>query len=94
MVASFVMPLFARTLLVTGPPDEVAAAARRHGEHLRELQRQGKLHTAARFKNGDGFLEIFEAADLHEAQTFGAASPLIAEGLATWMIRELDDVVG
>ena len=83
MLASFVMSLFVRTLLVTGPPDEVEPAARRHAEHLRELKRKGKLHTAARFKNGDGFLEIFEAADLREAQVFAAASPLIAEGLAT-----------
>jgi uncharacterized protein YciI len=82
------MPLYVRTLLVTGPPDEVAVAARDHREHLRDLRARGKLRVAGEFKNGEGFLEIFEAADLLEAQSIGGASPLVAEGLGTWMLRE------
>jgi uncharacterized protein YciI len=82
------MPLYVRTLLVTGPPEEVAVAARAHRAHLRELHARGKLRAAGEFKDGDGFLEIFEAADLHEAQSIGDASPLVAEGLGAWMIRE------
>lgn len=82
------MPLYVRTLLVTGPPDEVAVAARDHREHLRDLRARGKLRVAGEFKNGEGFLEIFEAGDLLEAQSIGAASPLVAEGLGTWMLRE------
>jgi uncharacterized protein YciI len=82
------MPLYVRTLLVTGPPDEVEVASRGHREHLRDLRARGKLRAAGEFENGDGFLEIFEATDLLEAQSIGEASPLIAEGLGTWMIRE------
>jgi uncharacterized protein YciI len=82
------MPLYVRTLLVTGPPEEVEVAARAHRAHLRELHAQGRLRAAGEFKHGDGFLEIFEAADLLEAQSIGEASPLVAEGLGAWMIRE------
>jgi len=82
------MPFYVRTLLVTGPPDEVAAAARAHREHVRELRRQGKLRIAGEFSGGEGFLEIFEAADLHEAQSIGGASPLVFDGLGTYLVRE------
>ncbi len=82
------MPLYVRTLLVTGPPDEVEVAASGHREHLRELSARGKLRAAGEFKNGDGFLEIFEATDLVEARGVGEASPLVALGLGTWMLRE------
>jgi uncharacterized protein YciI len=69
------MPLYVRTLLVTGPPDEVAVAARDHREHLRDLDARGKLRVAGEFKNGEGFLDVFEAEDLLEAQSIGGASP-------------------
>ena len=82
------MPLFVRTLLVTGPPDEVAGAAAGHLDQLRELRAAGRLRAAGEFNDGDGYLEIFEAADLLEAQTIGQASPLVTEGLGAFMIRE------
>ena len=82
------MPLFVRTLLVTGPPDQVAEAAERHREHVRQLRADGKLRAAGEFKNGDGFLEILEVADLLEAERVARTSPLIEEGLGTWMLRE------
>jgi uncharacterized protein YciI len=82
------MPLYVRTLLVTGPPDEVEVAARGHREHLRDLHVRGKLRAAGEFTSGDGFLEIFEAADLLEAQSIGEASPLVADGLGAWLLRE------
>jgi uncharacterized protein YciI len=86
------MPLYVRTLLVTGPPDEVEAAADGHRAHLRELHARGKLRVAGRLANGEGFLEIFEARDLHEAQAVGESSPLVAEGLSAWMLREWDEL--
>ena len=86
------MPLYVRTLLVTGPPDEVAVAADRHREHLRDLHGRGRLRVAGEFKDGDGFLEIFEAADLHEAQRIAGSSPLVSEGLGTWMVREWSEL--
>jgi len=86
------MPLYVRTLLVTGPADEVATAAGRHREHLRDLHGRGKLRAAGEFKGGDGFLEIFEAADLVEAQRIAGSSPLVSEGLGTWMVREWSEL--
>lgn len=82
------MPFFVRTLLVTGPRDEVEFAARAHRAHLRELRARDKLLVAGEFNNGDGFLEIIEADDLLEAQSIAEASPLVAEGLGAWMLRE------
>jgi uncharacterized protein YciI len=82
------MPLYVRTLLVTGPPEDVEAATRGHREHVRELHERGKLRAAGEFPNGDGFLEIFEARDLHEAQSITGASPLVFEGLGTYLLRE------
>jgi uncharacterized protein YciI len=82
------MPLFVRTLLVTGPPDEVQAAAEHHREHLRVLRSDGRLRVAGEFANGDGFLEIFEARDRLEAEQIARSSPLVEGGLGTWMLRE------
>ena len=82
------MPLYARTLLVTGPQDEVAKAAGNHREQLERLQAQGKIRVAGEFTDGSGFLEIFEASDRLEAEQIARDSALIEEGLGTWMLRE------
>ena len=82
------MPLFVRILLVTGPLDEVEAAAGKHREQVAELNARGKLRHAVVFKNGQGFLELFEAADLHEAEAITRASPLIEQGLGSWLLQE------
>jgi uncharacterized protein YciI len=82
------MPLFARTILVTGPPEEVAPAAERHREHLRDLKNRGKLRFAGELKRGDGFIELLETADRMEAEAIARSSPLVEGGLATWMLRE------
>ncbi len=82
------MPLYVRTILLTGPADEVVAASEKHREHLRQLHAGGKLRAAGEFKSGEGFLEIFDARDLMEAQSIAGASPLVADGLGSWMLRE------
>ena len=87
------MPLYVRTLLATGPPDEVETASEKHREHLRELHARGKWRVAGEFKNGEGFLEIFEARDLMEAQSIAGMSPLVSEGLGTWMLREWTELI-
>ena len=87
------MPLYVRTLLATGPPDEVETASEKHREHLRELHARGKLRVAGEFKNGEGFLEIFEARDLMEAQSIAGMSPLVSQGLGTWVIREWTELI-
>ncbi len=82
------MPLYARLLLVTGPPQEVEQAAVRHRAHLRELHARGNLRLAGEFAAGDGFLEILEAKDRLEAERLARASPLIEDGLSSWTLRE------
>jgi uncharacterized protein YciI len=85
------MPYFVRTILVTGSEDEVAAARRDHQAHLSQLAAAGRIRAAGAFSRGDGYLEIFEAKDLYEAEAIARSSPLIELGLATWMLREWDE---
>jgi uncharacterized protein YciI len=82
------MALFARTILITVPADQAEEAARRHREQLLDLRAQGKLRLAGEFKNGEGFLEILDVADLLEAEQLARSSPLVEDGLAAWMLRE------
>ena len=86
------MPHYVRTLLITATPADVEEVAPRHLDHLRMLAGQGKLKAAGALGNDDGYLEIFEAADRMEAESIARDSPLIAEGLATWMLREWNEL--
>jgi uncharacterized protein YciI len=52
------------------------------------LRRQGKLRTAGTFNDGDGYLDIFEAEDRHEAESITRSSPLVEAGWASWTLRE------
>lgn len=88
------MPLYMTTLLVTGPQEEVLEAAARHREHLRELRQSGKLRMAGEFGSGEGFLEILDVTDLHEAEKVARSSPLIAAGLGAWVLREWVETIG
>lgn len=85
------MPCFVRTILVTGPEVDVAPARRDHLSHLAQLKAAGKLRAAGMFPRGDGYLEIFEAKDLHEAEAVARSSPLVTLGLGTWMLREWEE---
>jgi uncharacterized protein YciI len=82
------MALWARMILFSGPPDEVRPALARHRAQLRELRAAGRLRCAGEFAQGDGVLEIFEAADRLEAESITRGSPLIEEGQATWILRQ------
>jgi uncharacterized protein YciI len=86
------MPLFVRTILVTGPEAEAEPARREHEVHLARLHAAGRIRAAGRFRRGDGYLEIFEAADLYEAEAFARSSPLVERGLGTWMLREWEEI--
>jgi uncharacterized protein YciI len=86
------MPLFARTVLVTGPEDEAAPARAEHEAHVARLSAAGKVRAAGRFKRGDGYLEIYEAKDLYEAESIARSSPLVERGLGTWMLREWEEL--
>jgi uncharacterized protein YciI len=86
------MPLWVRTVLVTGPEAEAAPARADHVEHLRALAARGVLRHAGAFAKGEGFLEIFEAEDLHAAEAIARESPLVELGLATWILRRWDEL--
>ena len=88
MIACVAMPLFVRTILITASQASVERAAEEHEQHLFDLRRRGKLHTAGRLGNGDGYLEIIEAADLLEADEITRSSPLVELGLGSWTLRE------
>lgn len=82
------MPLYVRTVLITSVPGDAGPYLEAHRAHLRLLKAQGKLRAAGAFPDDDGFLEIFEARDLVEAEEIARASPLVVEGLGAWMLRE------
>jgi uncharacterized protein YciI len=86
------MPYFVRTILVTGQPADVEPARRDHLAHLARLASTGKVRAAGEFSRGDGYLEIFEAKDLYEAEEIARSSPLIEMGLGTWMLREWAEI--
>ena len=85
------MPFYVRTILVTGPEDDVGPARRDHLSHLAQLKAAGKIRAAGTFPRGDGYLEIFEANDLFEAEAIARSSPLVTLGLGTWMLREWEE---
>jgi len=85
------MALWVRTMLMTGPREEVEATAALHREHLRELRDRGKLRVAGEMGDREGFLEVFEAADRKEAEAIARSSPLVEEGLGAWMLRPWKD---
>ncbi len=82
------MPTYARVLLITVSPDEAAEAVEGHRGHLQELRRAGKLRLAGSLAGDEGFVEILDVADLHEADALTRDSPLVRDGLASWILRE------
>ena len=87
------MPLWARTILITGLSDDAADAAAEHERHLADLRARGKLRAAGRLGSADGYLEILEADDRLEAEALARSSPLIERGLCSWMLREWIEIV-
>jgi uncharacterized protein YciI len=86
------MPEWVRTILLTGPLDATTRAAAGHREQLRELRRQGRLRASGALGRGEGFLEIFEAKALLEAEAIARSSPLIEEGLGAWTLKEWEEI--
>ena len=86
------MPLWVRTLLLTATPEQAEPFVEGHLDHLRRLAGEGRLRAAGALTRGDGYLEIFEAADRLEAEQIARSSPLLEEGLGTWMLREWSEL--
>ena len=85
------MPYYVRTILITGREDDAGPARREHQSHVEGLAAEGKIRAAGAFARGDGYLEIFEAKDLLEAEAIARSSPLVELGLGTWMLREWEE---
>lgn len=86
------MPLWVRTIRITALPDDARPLLEAHRAHLRALKESGKLRAAGAFRRDDGFLEIFEAKDLYEAEGIARSSPLVEAGLAVWTLREWEEI--
>ena len=86
------MPFYMRTVLVTGTPDELEKVVEERRRHIAGLRAEGKIRISGEFVRGDGFVEIFEAVDLLDADRMARSDPLVEAGLATWMIRELEQL--
>lgn len=81
------MALWVRILMITADPAEVEPAAEAHRRQVDALARAGRLRAAGVLGDDEGYLEIFEAADRHEAEDTLRASPLVERGLAAWTLR-------
>ena len=86
------MPLYVRTLVLTAPLPDVEAGIAGHLAHLRALKAAGRLRAAGALGRRQGFLEIFEAKDLWEAEETARSSPLVADGLGAWTVREWEEL--
>lgn len=86
------MSTWVRWIRVTALPDEAAPAMAAHLEHVRQLASQGKIRLAGAFPDGDGFLEILEVEDRLEAEALTRDSPLVALGLAAWILRPWNEI--
>ena len=82
------MATWARTLVITAVPADADPWIEAHLQQLRELKGRGRLRAAGAFPRGDGYLELFEADDLMEAERITRASPLVERGLCAWTLRE------
>ena len=86
------MPYYVRTILITGREDDAGPARREHQTHVEDLAAEGKIRIAGAFGRGDGYLEIFEAKDLYEAEAIARSSPLVELGLGTFMLRAWEEI--
>lgn len=66
------------------------AAARRHVDHLRQLQKNGRLILGGPFLEG-GEMVLLRAASKKEARQIAESDPFIKEGYKTFTIRTLNE---
>ncbi len=85
-------PLWARLIRITAAPDAAAEAIAGHLAHLRDLRDRGVLRGAGAFPGGDGFLDLYEAADLRDAEAIARSSPLVDTALAAWSFWRWDEI--
>jgi uncharacterized protein YciI len=81
--------LWIRILFATGSPDEVAAHAPAHREHLRELDAAGKLRVSGELARDLGYVDVIDVRDRREAEALLAASPLVEAGVCSYVLKEM-----
>jgi hypothetical protein len=86
------MPLYAVTIRITAVPDQVRDTVPEQEEAFRELMSAGRIRLVGRLEEDDGFLAVFEAADLLEAKGTVERFPLIANGMSAWTLRKFEEL--
>jgi uncharacterized protein YciI len=86
------MATWIRTIVLTAAEAECEAAVSEHRAHLAVLHAAGRLRVAGEMGNGAGFVDVFEAKDLREAEATAAESPLVSLGLGAWTLRPWRDL--
>lgn len=62
----------------------------RHVEHLKELDRQGKLVLCGPFSDYPGGMVILKAENREEADAIATADPFISSGCKTYELRTIE----
>lgn len=65
------------------------AVIRRHVEHLRSLDDNGRLVVCGPFKDGKGGIVVLRAQSREEAESMAKQDPFVAEGFEDYEVREL-----
>ncbi len=86
------MATWIRTIVLTAAESDCEAAILEHKAHLAALSAAGRLRVAGELGNGAGFVDVFEANDLREAEATAALSPLVSLGLGAWTLRPWRDL--
>lgn len=83
-----------RILMVTAAADEAADAVAGHRDHVLRLRGEGRLVASWALADEAGFVDVFRAADLWDAQSVASSSPLVARGLGAWQLHRVEDPEG
>lgn len=86
------MATWIRTIVLTAGDADCEAAVAEHMDHLAVLHAAGRLRVAGELGNKAGFVDVFEAKDLREAEATAALSPLVSLGLGAWSLRPWRDL--
>lgn len=76
-------------ILLHKVPDSIVSneSVQRHIDHLRALDKQGKLVLCGPFTDYPAGMVVVHAASKSEAERIAQADPFVAEGLRTYEVR-------
>ena len=84
------MVRYLRVFLSTGHPAELAARLDAHRAQVDGLSADGRLLVAGELQAGDGFFDVLQVDDRHEAERLTRSNPLVEAGLVSWSLRPLE----